>query len=116
MVFAWNIQKVKSRYLHPELGRPVQVEVPAIDILRNPNRHQMESVLSAVAVTLVELVRLQEESAARIQAMMNLTGETNEIPSKLSSGTGSKQSRRSKKSSVVPDSGGSRDPQSTPNT
>lgn len=112
MNFAWNTKKIKSLYMHPEHGRKIQVELPAIDILRDPNRHQIESIIAAMASTLVELVKIQEESVARFQELINSGVKSVEVSSAVPSGDSSKRPRRSKKSSSVLLDGGVRDPQS----
>ena len=69
MNFIWNTKKVKTVVSTPE-GR-VQLEMTPKTIVDAPNRHQMETILSALCTCVSELVRIQEEQAARIQGMMN---------------------------------------------
>ena len=69
MNFIWNTKKVKSVVSSPE-GR-IQVEMTPKAIVDAPNRHQMETILSALCSCVSELVKIQEEQTSRIQEMMN---------------------------------------------
>lgn len=69
-MFSWNSRKVKSAMHDPELGRPVIVEMSAKDIVQSPNRHRLESIVSALTICVSELVNIKEEEAARIADFM----------------------------------------------
>ena len=70
-MFAWNSRKVKSAMHDPELGRPVIVEMSAKDIVHSPNRHRLESIVSALSICVSELINIKEEEAARIADFIN---------------------------------------------
>jgi hypothetical protein len=79
--FAWNTKKVKTIVSSPE-GR-VQVEVTAGDVVRTPNRHQIETIISSLCTCVSELMSIQEAQAKRIadlqgQLAKKEEGTTNE--------------------------------------
>jgi len=75
-MFSWNTRKVKSAMHDPELGRPVIVEMSAKDIVQSPNRHRLESIVSALSVCVSELINIKEEEAARIAGFMKQQKES----------------------------------------
>ena len=77
MNFVWNTKKVKSIISSPE-GRK-QVEMTPKEIVDAPNRHQMETILSALCSCVSELVKIQEEQTSRIHQMMMSKGEAEDL-------------------------------------
>ena len=75
--YGWN-EPVKTIMLHPEHGK-IRTELPAIDILREPNRHQFESIIKAMSVCVFELIRLEQERSERMMGLIQRgTGENDE--------------------------------------
>ena len=68
----WN-KPVKTIMLHPEQGK-IRTELPAIDILREPNRHQFESIIKAMSVCIFELVQLEQDRSERMMGLMQNGG------------------------------------------
>jgi hypothetical protein len=68
MNFIWNTKKIKTIVANPE-GR-VQLEMTPKQIIEVPNRQQFEPIISALCITVSELVKIQEEQAARISQLM----------------------------------------------
>lgn len=65
-MFKWNQPTAKARGLHPTDGRPTIVDVAPIEIVKSPNRRQLEEIINALCMVVSELVELQEIQAARI--------------------------------------------------
>lgn len=75
--YGWNTP-VKTIMLHPEHGK-IRTEMPAIDILREPNRHQFESIVKAMSVCIFELVQLEQDRSERMMGLLTTPeGGTNE--------------------------------------
>lgn len=65
---------MKTAMHDPELGRPVIVEMSAKEIVQSPNRHRLESIVSAIAICVSELIDMKEQEAARIADFMKQQG------------------------------------------
>lgn len=61
----WHSQKLKTIKLDPERGR-IQVEETPAQIIKEPNRCQIESVISALCVSVSELIAIQDAQAERV--------------------------------------------------
>ena len=77
-MFIWTSKKIKTAMHDPELGRPVIVEMSARDIVQSPNRHRLESIVSALTVCVSELIEIQEQQAARIAEYVKLKEKTDD--------------------------------------
>ena len=79
----WN-KKIKTIMLHPEHGR-IKTEMSAIDILREPNRHQYESLTHAMCVCVHALVEAEEQRTARVEEVARrLRGSHEPVHSEIS--------------------------------
>jgi hypothetical protein len=67
--FNWDKENTKSRFWDSERGGQVIKEFAPVQIVKNPNYHQIESVVSALCKVVAELVSLEE---ARTQRMLGL--------------------------------------------
>lgn len=56
--YDWDIGKVKTTKLIN--GNQVIVEASPKEILQDPNRHRIESIIKALCVTVSQLMRMQE--------------------------------------------------------
>jgi hypothetical protein len=79
MGFNWNNKKIKTTINTPDRGQVI-VEMPASQIVKEPNRHRMESIISALCVTVSELIEINESQAKRIvQLQETIRGKKNDI-------------------------------------
>lgn len=63
--YKWK-KLVKATVHDKEKGR-IRVEVPSIDLLKDPNRVEFEPIIQALANCVVGLVEQQEASIKRLQ-------------------------------------------------
>jgi len=94
-MFAWDSKKVKTTKVDEQTGRPIIVEVSPKEIILSPNRHRIESILSALCVAVGELMTIQDQQAARIRSMLApkedvdanaVPGDTQKMPREEGSG------------------------------
>jgi len=94
-MFAWDTKRVKTTKVDEQTGRPIIVEVSPKEIILGPNRHRIESILSALCVGVGELITIQEQQAARIRSMLapkeeadggSKDGDPQKVPGEESSG------------------------------
>ena len=63
--FAWNNKKIKTVINTADRGQ-VQIELSASAIVKEPNRHRMESIIHALCISVSELIEINEAQAKRI--------------------------------------------------
>ena len=73
MNYGWD-KPIMTIMLHPERGR-LKTEMPAIEILREPNRHQYESVTKAMTVCIFELCQLEIQRTERMMDIHRRIGK-----------------------------------------
>jgi hypothetical protein len=62
--FPWNEKMVKTILFSPT-GKS-QVEMSAAEIVRNPNRHQVESIIQSLCFCVSQLMDIHEADAKRM--------------------------------------------------
>jgi len=67
--FDWNTKKIKSVKLVN--GQQTVVELSPKEIINDPNRHRVESIIHALCISINQLIEAQELQAARIQSMLS---------------------------------------------
>lgn len=73
---AWNTQRVKTIQLVN--GDRTQVEMSPKEILLNPNRHQVETIISSLCKSVSELISIQESQSRRILDLQNQIKKEND--------------------------------------
>lgn len=66
--FKWNTTKVKTAKIMD--GRPVIFEMTPKEIIAEPNRHQVESIIKSLCEIAKELTEIEEASVARLSSLM----------------------------------------------
>lgn len=74
--FNWNKENTKSRFWDAEKGGQVIKEFAPAQIIKNPNYHQLESVVAALTKVVSELVELEE---ARTQRMLGIYNSPDQL-------------------------------------
>lgn len=64
--FKWNQPIAKARGPHPVDGRMSIINVAPIEIIKNPNRREIEEIINALCMVVSELVEINEIQAERL--------------------------------------------------